>query len=205
MASDHGVQSEQIWPGNDPWRQRSHPLESSGKCELVGLQKSAISIESSPTYGSGVGVRHAGGTSTVFWTGNEKKSLQGAVNNLDKYFMEHRGNLDLGLYKGEEWLDDGYVVHAPVGSYYPNPYGLHDVCGNVMEWCQDSFNRSYEITPRDGSAFETGDHSERVYRGGAWDGKVEGCRSAFRYWYDQRNRYYDQGLRPAFSLPPASR
>lgn len=33
----------------------------------------------------------------------------------------------------EEWLDDGYIVHAPVCSFLPNAFGLHDVIGNVNE------------------------------------------------------------------------
>jgi len=40
----------------------------------------------------------------------------------------------------EAW-DDGYVPHAPVGTFLANPYGLYDVHGNVSEWCKDVLER----------------------------------------------------------------
>ncbi len=57
---------------------------------------------------------------------------------------------------------------APVGSFRANRWGLHDMHGNVNEWVQDCWNYNYRGAPGDGSAWESGDCSLRVLRGGAW-------------------------------------
>lgn len=68
-----------------------------------------------------------------------------------------------------------------VGSYRPNAFGLHDMHGNVYEWCED-FPGPYSNAPRDGTAQLTKQSSNIwVLRGGNWSSKVNYCRSAFRY------------------------
>ena len=66
---------------------------------------------------------------------------------------------------GSRW-DDRQT--APVGSFEPNAFGLHDVLGNVWEWVEDCWNDSYAGAPADGTAWTSGDCRRRVLRGGSW-------------------------------------
>ena len=71
-----------------------------------------------------------------------------------------------------------------VGIFPPNAFGLYDMHGNVLEWCQDVGHENYNGAPTDGSAWETGGNSSRrVCRGGSWDFSPRGCRSADRGFY----------------------
>ena len=67
---------------------------------------------------------------------------------------------------GSPW--DGEMT-APVGSFAPNAWGLHDMHGNVLEWTADCNNTSYAGAPTDGSAWLSGDCTGRVVRSGGWD------------------------------------
>ena len=63
---------------------------------------------------------------------------------------------------GSQWDDE---KTAPVGSFNPNAFGLHDMHGNLREWVQDCWNGSYQGAPADGSAWTRGDcESTRVAR-----------------------------------------
>ena len=52
-----------------------------------------------------------------------------------------------------------------VGLKKPNQFGLYDMMGNVWEWTQDCWNGNYIDAPTDGSAWASGDCSQRVLRG----------------------------------------
>ena len=67
---------------------------------------------------------------------------------------------------GSEW---DYRQTAPVGSFSPNTWGLHDMHGNVSEWVEDCWNDTYAGSPSDGSAWQPDDCFLRVVRGGSWD------------------------------------
>jgi formylglycine-generating enzyme required for sulfatase activity len=71
-----------------------------------------------------------------------------------------------------------------VGKFPPNAFGLYDMHGNVLEWCQDYWHDNYQSAPTDGSAWLTGgDNTRRLLRGGSWLDVPGNCRSA------DRNRY----------------
>ena len=87
---------------------------------------------------------------------------------------------------------------APVGSFPANAWGLHDMHGNVWEWVEDCWNGNYEGAPGDGSAWLSGDCSQRVVRGGAWRyGGPGGLRSSIQSKWLRSVRGVDLGFRLA--------
>lgn len=137
-------------------------------------------------------------TETVWHTGDNEKTLIGYANLYDSYYMNSSGPEREGC---EDWLNDNYIVHAPVGSYKANHFGLHDVVGNVYEWCYDTFLESYEKAPVDGSALiDENECTCRIIRGGSWRDAAEESRSATRFYLNWDKIESIVGIRPAFDL-----
>ena len=86
---------------------------------------------------------------------------------------------------------------SPVGSFPPNPFGLHDMHGNVREWVRDCWNDSYDGAPTDGRAWERGNCSARVARGGSWATEPNISRAATRWSRYPHRDYGDWGFRIA--------
>ncbi|MEM9439942.1 MAG: formylglycine-generating enzyme family protein [Pseudomonadota bacterium] len=86
---------------------------------------------------------------------------------------------------------------APTGSFPPNPFGLHDILGNAWEWTADCWNESYAGAPSDGSAWQDGDCTGHVMRGGAWFSFPVNLRTTTRFRGVVGNRYLSKGLRVA--------
>jgi formylglycine-generating enzyme required for sulfatase activity len=84
---------------------------------------------------------------------------------------------------------------AKVGSYPANPWGLHDMHGNIFEWCRDWYHPKLPggVDPDLSAAPAT----SRVRRGGAWTDDGWPCRSAFRLRFEPERRYDHIGFRVA--------
>ena len=75
---------------------------------------------------------------------------------------------------------------TPVGQFPPNAFGLYDMHGNVLEWCQDDWHDNYNNAPSDGSAWLDTEKSRLVVvRGGSWNYNPDNCRSAFRINFER--------------------
>ncbi len=109
-------------------------------------------------------------TTTAFHFG---ETITGELANYDA--RETYANEPKMKYRGEI---------TPVGQFSANPFGLHDMHGNVWEWCLDDWHDNYEKAPANGIAWIDNENDNRsqskVLRGGSWDYDPEGCRSACR-------------------------
>jgi formylglycine-generating enzyme required for sulfatase activity len=91
---------------------------------------------------------------------------------------------------------------APVGSFKPNDFGLHDMHGNVWEWVQDCHG-DYSKAPNDGAAAPETGNCSRVLRGGSWNLYSRNLRAAGRLWNAPDVRDSFIGFRVARDLTPA--
>lgn len=119
-----------------------------------------------------------GGTQTKYWWG-------------DKLQSGMAGCKDCGDLAAEQ--------PAKVGSFKPNPFGLHDMGGGVDQWVEDCWHRTYQGAPGDGSAWNGGDCTSHVLRSGSWKNDSRYVRPSNRDGYDINVRYPTHGFRIALN------
>jgi formylglycine-generating enzyme required for sulfatase activity len=100
---------------------------------------------------------------------------------------------DLANYDGNSTYGSGLKGECrqqttEVGKFPPNAFGLYDMHGNILDWCQDAWY-SYKEAPRDGTAWMSENNNwmsennkdARLLRGGSWKNTPRSCRSAYRF------------------------
>ncbi len=116
------------------------------------------------------------GTTTAWFFGDDETKLPLYANFADRTYWETE---EIAALHAHRTLDDGVAKLALVGSYAPNPWGLHDVYGNVAEWCR------------------TG-----ALRGGGWASLIDSCRSAHRNYFSSRREQNFIGYRVVIERVP---
>ena len=104
---------------------------------------------------------------------------------------------DLGKYAwcDENAWDIGEKYAHEVGQKLSNRFGLHDMHGNVYEWCGDYDDSEYYSNSAKRDPMGPDGGSNRVYRGGGWNDSFRLCRSAYRYGNSPDRRGYYLGFR----------
>ena len=126
-----------------------------------------------------------GGTQTEFYWGNKVTGKEGN-------FCDSTCEMNIR----EPRVSDGFRHTAPVGSFPPNSFGLHDMSGNVSEWVQDWLDiekNYYMVSPKKnplgprpeldtcaGTCAGAASITHKIYRGGAWNQNASEMRSANR-------------------------
>jgi len=147
-------------PEQPEWNKGNHPMvnvtwdEARAFCEWAGGRL--------PTEAEWEYAARNGGKRIKYGTGKNTLSPRAA-------------NYDPGKY-----TEDGYRYAAPMGSFAPNALGLHDMAGNVWEWCADWYDENYyrnspSTNPRGPSSGQ-----RRVLRGGGWNSYPYHLRATYR-------------------------
>lgn len=141
------------------------------------------------------------GTTSWYFSGNDPESLSRKANVSDLSANKKLARIN------RPWksidADDGFVFTAEVGRFDPNAFRLHDMHGNVREFCQDWIDEHYyRNSPAIDPTGPKGPLEVRAARGGSWQEMPWYCRSACRAGDSPSSWIFDTGFRVAWTIEP---
>jgi formylglycine-generating enzyme required for sulfatase activity len=111
----------------------------------------------------------------------------------------HSGDSEADLARVGWYGGNSDALHR-VAELEANAFGLFDMHGNVWDWCEDTWHKTYDGAPLDGSAWVDHDNLDRVRRGGSFQSTAKSCRASHRDRSLGSQDWDNVGCRVAFAL-----
>ncbi|MCD6374161.1 MAG: formylglycine-generating enzyme family protein [Caldisericaceae bacterium] len=126
---------------------------------------------------------------------------------VERAYIKSYGNIaDFSLFQKEyrrtvlNNYEDGFPYTSPVGYFPPNPFGIYDLEGNVLEWCADWYDSHYYSQSPAENPTGPAKGNYKVIRGGSWNRSGEYLRTTFRTWYPPQCTFNFLGFRCAMDV-----
>ena len=133
------------------------------------------------------------GRETPFWYGGHDDDFSPFENLAGREQQKFAFHGKRKWYLRDDRFDDGSMIASAVGTYRPNPWGLHDMVGNVSEWTRTAYG-PYPYALDDGRDEPTAG-GERVVRGGSWYVRPKQAAAGRRWKYAPWRKVFNVGFR----------
>jgi len=155
-----------------------------------------------------VNVSHDDATAYAAWVSERTGQTYRLPSEAEWEYAARAGKPE-ARYWGDSWDDAARYAWVPENQHgtavvgdgrLPNDYGLYDMLGHVWEWCGDTWHRTYDGAPSDGSVWLDNDNGRCVLRGGSWNSNPRGVRAGARNDDGRGSRFNDVGFRLSRTL-----
>jgi formylglycine-generating enzyme required for sulfatase activity len=141
------------------------------------------------------------GTMTRWHNGDDEDNVAEVIANLAVGYSSADGFKKTARQNARKTHGLGYLMLAPVGQFQANGWGLHDMHGNVWQWCADVYAEDYYKNTVAENPSGPASGELRVVRGGSWSGTPAQCRSANRSGLDPKSASLWLGFRVVSDVP----